>query len=120
MMGLIENGCIPFPALEGHWGSRLEVIQDVPRAKTVWMVDQSDMVKVKQTLGQNACLIGNVSSSMLNLGTPQEVRDYAKQLIDTAGQGGGFILSNGAFFDEAKAENVKAMVETAREYGVYK
>ncbi|MBN2392054.1 MAG: uroporphyrinogen decarboxylase [Anaerolineae bacterium] len=120
MLGLIENGCIPFPALEGHWSSRLEVIQDIPKGKTAWMVDQTDMAKVKATLGQNACLIGNVSSSMLNLGKPQEVRDYAKQLIDTVGQGGGFILSNGAFFDEAKAENVKAMVETAREYGVYK
>lgn len=120
IVGLIENGCIPFPALEGHWSSRLEVIQDIPKGKTAWMVDQTDMVKVKETLGQNACLIGNVSSSMLRLGTPQEVRDYAKKLIDTVGQGGGFIMGNGAFFDEAKPENVKAMVETAKEYGVYK
>jgi hypothetical protein len=115
IVGLVENGCIPFPALEGHWSSRLEVIQDVPPGKTVWMVDQSDMVEVKKTLGKNACLIGNVSSSMLKLGTPQEVKDYVKKLIDTVGQGGGFIVGNGAFFDEAKPENVKAMVDAARE-----
>jgi len=115
MLGLIENGCIPFPALEGHWSSRLEIIQDVPRGKTVWMIDQTDMAKVKQTLGQNACLIGNVPSSMLRLGTPQEVREYVKRLIETAGQGGGLIVDNGAFFDEARMENVKAMVEAARE-----
>jgi hypothetical protein len=29
------------------------------------------------------------------------------------------IVGNGAFFDEAKPENIKAMVDTAREYGVY-
>ena len=115
IVGLVENGCIPFPALEGHWGSRLEVIQDIPKGKTAWMVDQSDMVQVKKTLGQNACLIGNVSSSMLKLGTPQEVKDYVKRLIDTAGKGGGLIVGNGAFFDEAKPENVKAMVDAARE-----
>jgi len=120
IVGLVENGCIPFPALEGHWGSRLEVIQDVPPGKTVWMVDQSDIVEVKKTLGKNACLIGNVSSSMLKLSTPQEVSDYVKKLIDTVGQGGGFIVGNGAFFDEANPENVKAMVDTAREYGAYK
>jgi uroporphyrinogen-III decarboxylase len=120
LLGLIEGGCIPFPALEGHWGSRLEIIQDIPKGKTMWMVDQTDMAKAKQTLGKNACLIGNVSSSMLKLGTPQDVRDYAKKLIDTAGKGGGFIMSNGAFFDEAKPENVKAMVEFTKEYGVYK
>jgi hypothetical protein len=120
VMGLIEGGCIPFLALEGHWGTRLKIIQDIPRGKTMWMVDQTDMAKAKETLGKNACLIGNVSSSMLKLGTPQDVRDYAKKLIDTAGKGGGFIMSNGAFFDEAKPENVKAMVEFTKEYGVYK
>jgi uroporphyrinogen-III decarboxylase len=120
MMGLISEGCVPFSALEGHWDSRLEVIQDVPKGKTAWMVDQSDIVRAKETLGQNACLIGNVSSSMLNLGTPEDVRDYVKKLIDTVAQGGGYIVSNGAFFDQAKPENVKAMVDTAKEYGAYK
>jgi hypothetical protein len=119
MMGLIEGGCIPFPALEGHWGSRLKIIQDIPKGKTMWMVDQTDMAEAKKTLGKNACLIGNVSSSMLKLATPDEVKAYCKKLIDTAGKGGGFILGNGAFFDEAKPENVKAMVEFTREYGIY-
>jgi uroporphyrinogen-III decarboxylase len=118
IVGLIEGGCIPFPALEGYWESRLNVIQDIPKGKTMWMVDQSDMAKVKATLGKNACLIGNVSSSMLRIATPDEVKSYCKKLIDTAGKGGGFIMSNGAFFDEAKPENIKAMVDVTREYGV--
>jgi hypothetical protein len=120
IVGLIEGGCIPFPALEGHWGSRLKGIQDIPKGKTMWMVDQTDMAKAKETLGKNACLIGNVSSSMLRLATPDEVKAYCKKLIDTAGKGGGFIMGNGAFFDEAKPENVKVMVDFTREYGVYK
>jgi hypothetical protein len=120
ILGLIEGGCIPFPALEGHWGSRLKVIQDIPKGKTMWMVDQTDMAKAKETLGKNACLIGNVSSSMLKLATPDEVKAYCKKLIDTVGKGGGFIMGNGAFFDEAKLENVKAMVDFTKEYGVYK
>lgn len=120
ILGLIEGGCIPFPALEGHWDSRLEVIQDIPKGKTVWMVDQTDMVRAKETLGKNACLIGNVPSSMLNLGTPDEVKAYCKKLIDRVGKGGGFIMGNGAFFDEAKPENVKAMVDFTKEYGVYR
>jgi uroporphyrinogen-III decarboxylase len=119
IMGLIEEGCVPFPALEGHWGTRLEVLQDIPKGKTVWMVDQSDMEEVKKTIGKKACLVGNVSSSMLSLGKPQDVKDYVKKLIDTVGKDGGLIISNGAFFDHAKAENVKAMVEAAKEYGKY-
>jgi hypothetical protein len=120
ILGLIEGGCVPLPAAEGFWDTRLKVIQDVPKGKTLWMIDQSDMAKVKETLGKNACLLGNVPSSLLNLGTPQETKDYVKNLIDTAGKSGGLIVCNGAFFDEAKPENVKAMVEAAKEYGVYK
>jgi uroporphyrinogen-III decarboxylase len=119
IMGLIEGGCIPFPALEGHWDSRLAVIQDIPKGKTAWMVDQSDMAQAKATLGKNACLVGNVPSSMLRLATPDKVKDYCKKLIDTIGKDGGYIMSNGAFFDEAKPENVKAMVDFTKEYGVY-
>ena len=120
LLGLIEGGCIPFPAAEGGYASRLEQVKDLPRGKTVWMIDQTDMARAKETLGQNACLFGNVPSDMLNVGTPQEVRDYVKNLIDVAGEGGGFILGNGSFFDEAKPGNVKAMVDTAKEYGAYR
>ncbi len=121
MMGLIAEGVVPMPAAEGHWNTRMEVVCDLPKGKTLWMIDQSDMAKAKKTLGKVACMFGNVPSDLLKLGTTQQVKDYVKNLIDTCAKGGGFIVSNGAFFDEVKAENVKAMVDAAMEYGkVYK
>jgi uroporphyrinogen-III decarboxylase len=120
MMGLSDEGVVPMPALEGHWTTRLEVIQDLPKGKTLWMVDQSDMAKTKKTLGKVACMFGNVPSDLLSVGTPKQIKDYVKKIIDTCAKGGGFIVSNGAFFDQAKPENVKAMVDAAKEYGVYK
>jgi uroporphyrinogen-III decarboxylase len=120
MMGLIAEGAVPNPAAEGKWTTRLEVMQDLPKGKTLWMIDQSDIAKAKKTLGDVACMYGNVPSALLALGTPQEVKDYVKKCIDVAGKGGGYIVSNGAFFDQAKAENVKAMVDFAKEYGIYK
>ncbi len=119
ILGLIEGGCIPFPAAEGGYSSRLEVVKDLPRGKTLWMIDLTDMADAKRTIGQNACLLGNVPTSLLNLGTPEDVREYVKRLIEVAGKDGGLIVANGAFFDDAKPENVKAMVEAAKEYGVY-
>jgi uroporphyrinogen-III decarboxylase len=117
MIGLIDEGVVPMPALEGHWTTRMEVIQDLPKGKTLWMVDQSDMAKTKKTLGKVACLFGNVPSDLLAVGKPQQVKDYVKKIIDTCAKDGGFIVSNGAFFDQAKAENVHAMVDAALEYG---
>jgi hypothetical protein len=120
MMGLIDEGVIPNPAAEGKWTTRLEVMQDLPKGKTLWMIDQSDIAKAKKTLGKVACMYGNVPSDLLTIGTPKQVEDYVKNLIDTCAKGGGYIVSNGAFFDQAKAENVKAMVEAGRKYGVYR
>lgn len=117
--GLIQGGCIPFCAAEGGYNTRLEVIRDLPKGKTVWMIDNSDMAKAKEIVGDTLCLLGNMPSSLLQLGTPEDVKNYAKNLIDTAGKGGGFIMCNGSFFDHAKPENIKAMVDYTKEYGVY-
>jgi len=59
-------------------------------------------------------------TALLSVGTPQEVKDYAKRLIDTAGKGGGYIMANGAAIDKVKPENLKAMIDFTKEYGVYK
>ncbi|HEY98203.1 MAG TPA: uroporphyrinogen decarboxylase [Dehalococcoidia bacterium] len=120
MIGLIEQGVVPFPAAEGGYNSRLEVVKDLPKGKTMWLCDKLDMKKAKKTLGQVACLAGNMPSALLNLGTKQQITDYAKKLLDDCAKGGGYIMSNGSFFDEAQAENIHAMVEFTREYGVYK
>jgi hypothetical protein len=120
ILGLIDGGCIPFLAAEGGYNTRLEDIRDLPKGKTIWMFDQTDMAKAKEIVGDTLCLFGNVSSSMLKLGTPDEVKAYCKKLIDTAGKGGGFIMGNGAFFDHAKPENIQAMIEFCKEYGIYK
>jgi hypothetical protein len=120
ILGLIEGGCIPFLAAEGGYNKRLEDIRDLPKGKTLWMFDQTDMAKAKEIVGDTLCLFGNVPSAMLKIGTPEDMKEYCKKLIDTAGKGGGFIMGNGAFFDHAKPENIKAMVDFTKEYGVYK
>jgi hypothetical protein len=117
--GLIEEGLIPCLFAEGRYVSRLEIIQDVPKAKTVWLFDQTDMAIAKKTVGQVACIQGNVPLSLLHAGTPERVTGYCRQLIELAGEGGGFILDIGAKADDAKDENLRAMVETAKHYGVY-
>ena len=120
IVGLIEGGCIPFLAAEGGYNTRLEDIRDLPKGKTLWMFDQTDMAKAKEIVGDTLCLFGNLPSSLLKIGTSEEVKEYCKKLIDTAGKGGGFIMGNGAFFDHAKPENIQAMVEFTKEYGAKK
>ncbi|MEM2439974.1 MAG: uroporphyrinogen decarboxylase family protein [Candidatus Bathyarchaeia archaeon] len=120
ILGLIEEGCVPFPWAEGAYGSRLEIIKDLPKGKTLWGFDQTDMRKAKEILGDVACIGGNVPTALIQVGSPKDVEKYVKNLIEVAGEGGGFIVMNGAVIDQAKPENVKAMIEATKKYGVYK
>jgi len=120
IMGLVDEGCVPFIWAEGGYNSRLEVIRDLPKGKTAWLFDQTDMAKAKKALDGIACVAGNMPMDLLAVGTPQEARDHTKRLIDICGKGGGYIMANGAFFDQVKWENLKAIVNTVKEYGVYK
>jgi len=119
ILGLIEEGLVPFLFAEGGYDTRLEIIKELPEGRTVWQFDFTDMAKAKEILGKTACLVGNVPLSLLNTGTPEEVRDYCRKLIDVAGKDGGFILASGGIIDKAKAENVRMMIEFTKEYGVY-
>ena len=119
LLGLIEEGCIPILFAEGRYGSRLEAIMDLPKGKTIWYFDQTDMAKAKKTIGQVACIEGNVPLSLIYAGTPEETAAYVRNLIEVAGEGGGYILNMGAVTDDGKDENLRAMIDTALEYGRY-
>ena len=120
IMGLIDEGVVPFIWAEGGYNSRLEVIRDLPKGKVGWLFDLTDMAKAKEALDGIACVMGNMPMDLLTVGTPKDAREHAKKLIDTCGKGGGYIMANGAFFDEVKWENLKAIVDFTKEYGVYK
>jgi hypothetical protein len=119
LLGLIDQGMIPFLFAEGRYNTRLEAIMDLPKGKTIWLFDQSDMARAKATIGKVACIQGNMPLSLLHVGTAEAVAAQTRKLIDTAGPGGGFILDIGAVADEGKDENLEVMVKTAKEYGVY-
>ena len=119
ILGLIDDGRIPLLFAEGRYGSRLETVMDLPKGTTVWLFDQTDMARAKETVGTVACIQGNVPLSLLHAGTPSDVSDYVRRLIDVAGAGGGFILDMGASGDSGRDENLRAMVKTTKEYGVY-
>lgn len=53
-------------------------------------------------------------------GTPRQVMETARQAIDAAGAGGGFILSTGDQCGrDTPDENLRALVEAAHRYGRY-
>jgi uroporphyrinogen-III decarboxylase len=120
MLDLIEAGFTPCPLWEGRCDSRLEIIADMPEGKALYWFEQTNLIKAKEVLGNRICIRGNVPASLLNVGRPEQVKEYCRRLIEQVGKGGGFILDGATGIpDEARPENVKAMAEAVREYGVY-
>jgi uroporphyrinogen-III decarboxylase len=120
MMGMINEGLVPMPFAEGKYNRRLEVIKDLPRGSAVWWFDQTDMARAKEVLGDTACIAGNIPSSVLYTGTPQEVKECCRQLIEVCAPGGGYILTGGVAMNKGDPDNLRAVMEAAEEYGVYK
>jgi len=119
MLGLIDEGLVPLPFAEGDYTPRLDIIKDMPRGKVIWYFEIMDMAKAKEVLGDNACIAGNLPVAVLCTGTPQEVKEGCRQLIDTCAPGGGYILTASASMNRGNPENLRAMMEAAKEYGVY-
>lgn len=119
MEGLIAEGLIPVVLWEGECTSRLEIIGDIPAGKAVYHFERTDIFKAKEIIGDRVCLKGNVPLSLMVTGGPDDVKAYCKKLIDVVGKGGGFILDAAAPADDAKPENLQAMIQMAKEYGRY-
>jgi uroporphyrinogen-III decarboxylase len=60
-----------------------------------------------------------VPASVIITGTAKEVKESCRRLIETCAPGGGYVLAGGAMATEARAENLRAFTDAAREYGVY-
>jgi uroporphyrinogen-III decarboxylase len=119
MLGLIDEGLVPLPFAEGDYTPRLEIIKDMPRGKVIWYFEEMDMARAKGVLGDNACIAGNLPVSVLYTGTPQEVKEGCRQLIEICAPGGGYILTASAGMNQGNPDNLRAMMEAAKEYGVY-
>lgn len=121
LLGIIDEGLIPVSFVEGSYNPRLDIIADsgLPKGKTIWWFDQTDMKAAKEKLGDFACIGGNIPASILATGTPKDIEVCVKDLIETCAPGGGFFLTPGAPIDHARPENIHAYINTAKKYGVY-
>ncbi len=119
---LVAEGITPLLHFDGNWDRNIHYLKELPAGKCILDLDStSDIFKAKEMLGDRMCIMGDVPSSLLTLGTPDEVASYCKKLIDKVGKGGGFILSSGCTVPyNAKYENLKAMVDTGKTYQLSK
>ena len=115
----VNEGLLVGLFAEGSYNTRLELVNEFPKGAVTWEFDRTDMARAKRILGGACSIEGNVPSSLLVAGSPEEVKAECRRLIEICAPGGGYVLGPGAIPEFPKLENLKAMVEAAREFGVY-
>jgi len=119
ILTIIESGKVPYIYTEGKYNTRLDFLTEVPPGKVLYHFEDVDMAVAKKKLDGIACISGGFPAALLDWGTPAQVRDEVKRLINICAPGGGFIFETSCGMANCKRENVEAMFETVREAGVY-
>ena len=117
---LCSKGATPHIFFEGKFDSRVEYLLDLPKGKFTARFDTTDIFRAKEILKGHCCIDGNVPSSLLQVGSKEDVIAHCKKLIDVCGKDGGYTLSPRSSIDEVKPENLQAMIQFTKEYGVYR
>ncbi len=117
---LVADGFDILFHLDTDWAPMLPYFRELPAGRYIVELEHTDIRKAKEILAGHMCIKGNVSSTLLALGTPDEVEKEARNLIDDLAPGGGFILASGCEVPmDAPLENVRALINAARKYGQY-
>ncbi|NWF70026.1 MAG: uroporphyrinogen decarboxylase family protein [Chloroflexi bacterium] len=81
---------------------------------------KTDIRRAKDCARHKTTLLGPINTTLLYNGTPAEVENACREAIDILAPDYGFILGPGcALGTHTPPENIHALVESAKKYGVY-
>jgi uroporphyrinogen-III decarboxylase len=106
---------------EGDWTPHIERFAELPAGSIIYHIDRGDPREIHRVLGRKFCLSGGVPNALLMSGSTDEVKAHCRQLIETIGAEGGYIMDASAIMqNDATIENLRAMTEATLEYGRYR
>lgn len=101
----------------GNTTDRLDLFP-LTGASCISLDHKTDIAKAHETLHGKMCFAGNIDPVNIMLqGTTQDVETYCKQVIQTAGTNGGFVLMPGCDIPPTVPyENIQKFIQVAREW----
>lgn len=81
---------------------------------------QVELDRVASVMSGRVVLVGNVNPMLIHFGSPQQVRDATRTVIEKLAQKKGLIIQDGSNIPPGTPlENINAMMEAAEMYGRY-
>lgn len=107
--------------VEQNWMAKIDTLTTLTD-RVEMQFEYGDPKLVKKKVGKDHIISGLYPITMLQTATKQQCVDKAKELIDILAPGGGYVFNMDKGIYSLKgnaADNLKAVIETVRNYGVY-
>lgn len=78
-----------------------------------------DYAKIKKEFGKDLCFQGGIDiQNILPYGSPEEIRQHVKEVLNSLGKDGGYIFGTSHnILPETPTENILALIESYHEFG---
>lgn len=104
---------------EGKWGPHnLERLLELPKDRILVILENDDFFDAQKRVGHHVALTYPFPTQKLKFGTPDEVKDEAKRVLDTIGDTGVAMCMDKNLMSpsDVSVENLRAFCDTCRDY----
>lgn len=104
---------------EGKWGPHnLERLLELPKDRILVILENDDFYDAQKRVGHHVALTYPFPTQILKFGTPDEIRDEVKRILDTIGKTGVAMCMDKNLMSpsDVSSENLRAFCETCRDY----
>lgn len=115
LVGLIRrSGVKTILHICGNTEDRLESMADTG-VDCLSLDEAVDFERARKILGPSYCLMGNINTSLMAVGSPESVEEATREVIAKAGRHGHLLVSGGCGLSaNVPPENMSAMVRAAK------
>ena len=118
-----SEGIVTIFHLDANWDKNIpDFRKKLPKGSYNLHLDSTtDIFAAKEVLRGHGGIQGDVPPALFVLGDPEDIKSYVKRLIDECADDGGFVLNAGCSVPpDAKPENFRAFIDTAKTYELSK
>ncbi|MGQ4875917.1 MAG: uroporphyrinogen decarboxylase family protein [Promethearchaeia archaeon] len=117
----VRNNLTTVLHMDTDWTPFFEYFLEFPKnGRYIMHLEDSDIFKAKEILGDRFCLMGNIQTKLLRFGTEKQIIEKTKELIEGCKEGGGYMMAEGCeIAPDTPMKNMRAWINATLKYGTY-
>ncbi len=118
---MLAAGIIPVCHLDNDWTQNMVFLAEhLPKRSCLFHLDQVDLVKVHDLIGDHFCLMGAFPPALTVNSPPHKVEEACKRYIEGIGMDGLILASGCEIPADIPIQNLFAMKQAIQKYGIFR